>query len=34
MIEESKFIDTLFVNVIKEQTSLYFYKCIDIIFVL
>lgn len=31
---ESKFLDTLFVNVIKEQTSLYFYKCIDILYVM
>ena len=31
---ETRFIDTLFVNVIKEQTSLYFYKSIDILYVM
>ncbi len=31
---ESRFVDTLFVNVIKENTSLYFYKCVDILKVL
>ena len=31
---ESRFIDTLFVNVIKEQCSLYFYKCTDILHVM
>ena len=31
---ETKFIDKLFVYVIKEQSSLYFYKCIDILYVL
>ena len=31
---QAKFLDTLFINLIKEQTSLYFYKCIDIIYVL
>ena len=31
---ETRFIDTLFVNVIKEQTSLFFYKSIDILYVM
>ena len=31
---ESRFVDTLFVNVIKENTSLYFFKCEDILKVL
>jgi hypothetical protein len=31
---ETKFIDKLFVHVIKEQSSLYFYKCTDILYVL
>ncbi len=34
IMPETKFIDTLFINVIKEQTSLYFYKSIDILYVL
>jgi hypothetical protein len=28
----AKFLDTLFVNVVRENTSLYFYKCVDIIY--
>lgn len=31
---ESRFLDTLFVNVIKENTSLYFFKCLNILQVL
>ena len=30
----NKFLETLFVYLVKENTSLYFYKCVDIIYVL